>query len=82
MIWGDKNALETIRVDFETRGWAWATLILGEQTPALMLKPPQTFPDDGLLKLINEINAGKFGKVNAGFRMIDFPAPAPAGRTN
>ena|SRR5688500_17848928 len=73
MAWGDNAAMEAMRAQFEDRGWQWATVLLGEQTEALVLEPPNKLPDQAVCALVNDINAGKFGKLNAGFASFGVP---------
>jgi hypothetical protein len=67
MVWGDDSAMEAMRAEFEARGWAWETILLGEQTKGLVLGPPANFDRGALCALVNDVNAGKFGRLNAGF---------------
>ena len=71
ITWGDDVAMEKLRIGFEEAGWTWATMIIGEKTKALALTPPSAVPDHTLCVLANEINAGKFGKLSAGFGSFD-----------
>jgi hypothetical protein len=73
MIWGDDKAMEFVRTKFEVNGWQWATMLLGEQTNALVLGPPDSVSDQAICVLVNDINAGKFGKIKAGFATFGSP---------
>jgi hypothetical protein len=72
MVWGDQTAMGAMRTDFGAKGWTWATALLGQhtQTPAIFLIPPSEVPDDQITNLINEVNAGNFGKLNAGYATL------------
>ncbi len=74
MVWGDGAAMNSMRKNFERKGWRWVTMVLGEQTPALVLVPPSDLSEAEIAQLINDVNAGKFGKLNAGFAQLDLPA--------
>jgi len=76
MVWGDEQAMENMRADFENAGWTWAKLLLGGETEALVLIPPAHVPDAAVVNLINEINSGKHGMLNAGNAQF-----APGGNT-
>jgi hypothetical protein len=76
MVWGDQAAMEKMRVAFERKGWTWATMVLGGQTNALALGPPDGISDAAICTLVNDVNAGKFGKLNAGFASFGSPAPS------
>jgi hypothetical protein len=67
--------MDQIRVVFESKGWTWATMLLGEQANALALAPPANVSDAAICALVNEANAGKFGKLHAGFGTFGSPAP-------
>jgi beta-phosphoglucomutase-like phosphatase (HAD superfamily) len=69
-----------MRAKFEANGWRWATMVLGEQTKALTLVPPAKVADQEVCVLVDDINAGKFGKLNAGFATFGAPAPAEKER--
>lgn len=73
MVWGDDAPMETMRAQFEAKGWQWATMLLGEQTKALVLRPPDDVEDRALCALVNDVNAGKFGKLNGGFANFGVP---------
>jgi len=73
MIWGDDAAMEGMRTKFEAKGWRWVTMLLGEQTKALVLGPPDNISDQALCVLVNDVNAGKFGKLKAGFAAFGDP---------
>ena len=81
-VWGEEAALERLRQRMEGVGWAWVTALLGDVTPALFLWTPAGAPSDARAELIEQINAGSFGKLNAGYAIIDranaAPAPHPA----
>jgi hypothetical protein len=74
IVWGDAAALEALRKGMEGRGWAWMTGILGGKTPALFLTAPESVQSPEILRLINDINGGRFGKLNAGYGIIGKPA--------
>jgi hypothetical protein len=73
MIWGEDAAMETMRTQFESKGWTWATVLLGEKTKALVLEAPQASTAQGICDLISQINHGKFGKLSAGFARFGAP---------
>ena len=73
ITWGDDAAMDKLRTGFEEAGWTWATMIIGEKTKALALTPPSGVPDQAVCVLANEINAGKFGKLSAGFGTFGQP---------
>jgi hypothetical protein len=73
IVWGDEAALDGLRRKIERRGWLWATGFLGESNPALFLTPPPAVSRTDILKLVDEINAGAFGKVNAGYGIVGEP---------
>lgn len=73
IVWGDPIALEALRRRMEDRGWVWATGILGEKTPALFLSPPREVQAPDILRLINGINRGNFGRINAGYGLVGNP---------
>ena len=79
IAWGDDGAMEALKAGFESRGWTWATMLLGEKTQALVLTPPSGFDDKGLCALANEINAGRFGQLNAGFATFGDPKESSHG---
>jgi hypothetical protein len=70
MVWGDDGAMETMRSQFESKGWQWATMQLGGQTNALTLTPPANLDDRAICVLMDKINHGEFGKLTAGFAMF------------
>jgi hypothetical protein len=74
IVWGDAAALKILRTKMEVRGWTWTTGILGGQTPALFLEPPDGVQAPEVLQLISEINSGRFGKLDAGYGVIGKPA--------
>jgi hypothetical protein len=80
MVWGDQVAMDKMRLAFEAKGWTWATMMLGEQTNALALAPPEKVSDVALCALVNDVNSSKFGKLNAGFASFSSPVPSPMER--
>jgi hypothetical protein len=80
MVWGDRDAMGKMRTEFEAKGWTWATMLLGEQTQALALTPPDNVSDAVVCALVDDVNAGKFGKLNAGFASFGVLAPSPKER--
>lgn len=62
----------------EARGWGWATGLLGEKTPAVFLSAPEGVQSPDILRLINGINKGNFGKINAGYGFVGMPLEATA----
>jgi hypothetical protein len=80
MVWGDDAAMETMRVQFEVQGWKWATVLLGEQTKALVLVGPAGVTDQALCQLVDQVNTGRFGKLSAGFASFGVQLPSPKER--
>ena len=76
MVWGNHDAIEKMRVAFEANGWTWATMLLGDKTEALAFNPPAETADADLCALINDVNGGKFGKLNGGFAKFGARQPA------
>ena len=73
MVWGDQRAMDSLRIEFEAKGWRWAMMMLGEKTPALMLMPPPTTAEKEITEFVTEINAGKFGRLNGGYAQLGAP---------
>ncbi|HEX8238679.1 MAG TPA: hypothetical protein VF574_02960 [Allosphingosinicella sp.] len=70
VAWGDPAALIALRERMDGRGWHWATGNLGGKTAMLYLDPPQSAGAAEIRRLIDEINAGKYGKINAGYGLV------------
>jgi hypothetical protein len=81
MVWGEQEAMAAMQARFEQIGWTWATGMLGSVTPFLVLSPPKSVDDAEITRLIESINAGKFGKLNSGYAQFDLPSK-PSGRTS
>lgn len=73
LVWGDASAMQTLQSAFAAKGWRWATMQLGGQTPALVLIPPANVADAEITQLITDLNNGKFGKLSAGYAQIGPP---------
>ncbi|WP_294298142.1 hypothetical protein [uncultured Sphingomonas sp.] len=73
LIWGDGAAQASMIAAFEKKAWTWAKLSLGGRTDAVLLVPPASVSDDEVTQLIAQINAGKFGKLNAGYGQLGNP---------
>ncbi len=70
VVWGDASAMQTLQSAFAAKGWRWATMLLGGQTPALMLIPPANVTEAEITQIIADLNNGKFGKLNGGYAVI------------
>ena len=62
--------MDAMRGEFERKGWRWASMSLGGQTNALLLIPPATIDDGEMTQIIGDVNAGKFGQLNAGYAQV------------
>ena len=73
LVWGDVKAMEALQSAFTAKGWQWANMLLGGQTPALALIPPANVADAEITQIITDLNNGKFGKLSAGYAQIGLP---------